>query len=110
MPLTSQPLTPQRVPTRCQIDSDQLGGWIAGSSGAEQPAGATANIQHRAGLRQDPPAKEQGCLVHGNEQELLQEAVLIGAGPEVEPAHGRSSVAHESALMVGGRWVAAGDV
>ena len=91
-----------------QIDPDQLGGWIAGSRGAEEPAGATANIQHRAGLGQDPPAKEQACLVHRNEQELLEHAVLIGAGPEVEPSHGRSSVAHESAFMDGGRWAAAG--
>jgi hypothetical protein len=41
--------------------------------------------------------------VNGNEQELLQHTVVVGARPKVEPARGWSWAAHESALMVGGR-------
>jgi hypothetical protein len=93
-----------------QIDADQLGRWIALSSRAKKPAGAAANVQDPSCLGQEPPTKLQGCLLNGNEQELLEDAVLVGARPEVEPTRGRAWVAHESALVDGGsvdgwRWL-----
>jgi len=85
-----------------QIDADQVGRRIAPSSRAKQPAGATANIQNPARPGQQPATKLQGRLLYGDEQELLQHAVLVGARPKVEPTPGRTSVAHVSALVVGG--------
>jgi hypothetical protein len=49
------------------------------------------------------PTKLQGPVVNGNEQELLQHTVVVGARPKVESARGWTRAAHESALMVGGR-------
>jgi hypothetical protein len=85
-----------------QVNADQLGCWIARSCRAKQPASATANVQNPARLGQKPPTKLQGPLVNGNEQELLQHTVVVGARPKVEPARGWTWAAHESALMDGG--------
>jgi hypothetical protein len=42
------------------------------SSSAKKPAGATANVQDPSCLGQEPPTKLHGCLLNGNEQELLE--------------------------------------
>ena len=86
-----------------QVNADQLGRWIARSCSAKQPARATANVQNTACPGQKPQTKLQGPLMNGNEQELLQHTVLVGARPKVESARGWTWAAHESALMVGGR-------
>ena len=93
-----------------QVNADQLGRWIARSCRAKQPASATANVQNPSCLGQEPPTKLQGCLLSRNEQEVLEDAVLVGARSEVEPTRGRTWVAHESALVAGGsvggwRWL-----
>jgi hypothetical protein len=60
-------------------------------------------VTEDVGKHQHPGwAKHSGDLRHPNRR------IRIGAGLEVEPAHGHGSVAHEAAVMVGGRWVAAG--
>jgi hypothetical protein len=55
---------------------------------AEELSGATADLKDAPRLGWQPQRELQGGLLDGDEQELLQRAVLIAAGPSVEPAPG----------------------
>ena len=79
-----------------KVDTDELGGRVARSCLAQEPAGAAADIKDPPRVGHQLKGKPQGGLVDGDEQVLLQRVVLVAARPSVEPGgrggHGWSAV------------------
>jgi hypothetical protein len=54
-----------------KVDADELGGWVARSCLAQEPAGAAADIKDPPRVGQQLKGKLQGGLLDGDEQVLL---------------------------------------